>query len=171
MRGQVLNAGNGSDEGLILGDDGMRYAFARAEWKAVELPASGARVDYLGAEGVARDIYPLSAIGVAPPATVMAVYPNNSNVLGGFGIICLCVGLFVPVLVPLIGLVLGLMGAGTAKRYSDSSGLALSRVAWIGNLVLLILQTIGFLLLITIFSGFALIMLHHLGTTHGSTQV
>jgi hypothetical protein len=168
MRGQVLNAGNGSNDGLILGDDGRRYGFARAEWKAVGLPVPGVAVDYLAVEGAARDIYPLSAIGIAT-APVAAIYPNNSSVLGGFGIGCLCLGFFFPVLVPLVGLVLGFVGAGTAKRYGDTGGLALSRIAWIGNLVLLFLQVIGVLLLLTIFSGLAIAILHQLAT-QGSVQ-
>jgi hypothetical protein len=166
MRGQVLNAGSGSTDGLILGDDGKRYTFASAEWKAVEGPTAGTAVDFLAAEAIARDVFPLGAIGLAAPP-VAAIYPNNSNVLGGIGIGCLCLGLFFPLLVPLIGLTLGLLGAGTAKQFGDTSGLALSRIAWIGNLLLLVAQIIGALLLMALFGGLVLAALHNLQTQHG----
>ena len=55
MRGHVLGYDNG--QGVISGDDGSRYTFTAADWKGTGPAAAGATVDFVGAEGVARDVY------------------------------------------------------------------------------------------------------------------
>lgn len=59
MRGQVLGYDNG--QGVINGDDGSRYTFTAADWKGATTAAPGATVDFIGADGVARDVYPAAA--------------------------------------------------------------------------------------------------------------
>ena len=62
MLGNVLDYSAESGEGIISGDDGARYAFSVAEWRAAgSAPAQGARVDFVGEEGVAYAIYPAAA--------------------------------------------------------------------------------------------------------------
>lgn len=57
--------------------------------------------------------------------------------LGAIGILCLVLGFVVPVLPTLAALILGLVGADSAKRHGTGTGLVLSRIAWIGAAVLL----------------------------------
>lgn len=71
MRGQILSFDDVSGAGLISGDDGIRYAFAR---EAVSPPAaisSGLRVDFVPVAGEATNIMLLAAAPVAgaPSAT------------------------------------------------------------------------------------------------------
>ena len=59
MLGNVLDYSAGTGEGIISGDDGARYSFSAAEWRADgSAPAPGARVDFVGEAGVAYAIYP-----------------------------------------------------------------------------------------------------------------
>jgi uncharacterized membrane protein YhaH (DUF805 family) len=71
MRGQILSFDDASGAGLISGDDGIRYTFAR---EAVSPPAaitSGLRVDFVPIAGEATNIMLLAAAPVpgAPSAT------------------------------------------------------------------------------------------------------
>ena len=99
--------------------------------------------------GAAREIFPLpgAAAGAATARPVMAAnvpppnYPprppqNNSQVLGWIGVACLILGFILPIILPTIAaMILGLIGADTAKRHNDSTGLVVSRIAWIGAVV------------------------------------
>ena len=67
MQGVILNAA-----GLILGDDGNRYAFTPEEWRSEEAaPQTGMRVDFEVRGSDAADIYPVPGAaptpGEAPP--------------------------------------------------------------------------------------------------------
>ena len=161
MQGQILEA-SAAKSGTILGDDGNRYTFTAGDWRTADAPAVGGRVDFLAGEGgAAREIFPLpGTAGGAQPAgaPVMAPptsYPprpptNNSQLLGWIGIACLVIGFVLPIVLPTIAaMVLGLIGADTAKRHNDTNGLILSRIAWIGAVVLLAL---GVLLLLFAFA-------------------
>ena len=71
MRGQILSFDDASGAGLISGDDGIRYTFAR---EAVSPPAaitSGLRVDFVPIAGEATNIMLLAAAPIpgAPSAT------------------------------------------------------------------------------------------------------
>lgn len=50
MRGEVLGFDEVSDHGLIAGDDGLRYSFAREDLRSGGVPSQGAEVDFV-AEG------------------------------------------------------------------------------------------------------------------------
>ena len=155
MQGQILEA-SAAKSGMILGDDGNRYTFTGLDWRTTDSPAAGIRVDFVPGEGgAAREIFPLpGSMGtsvpppppppgspvVAPQASQTAypprTPPNNSQVLGWIGVVCAIVGLVFPIIIPTIaGLILGLIGADTAKKYGDGTGLVVSRIAWIGSLV------------------------------------
>ena len=57
MKGSVLNFSAQSNAGVISGDDGNRYNFGGADWRAPTPPQRGARVDF-GIDGnVATAIY------------------------------------------------------------------------------------------------------------------
>lgn len=148
MQGQILEA-TAAKSGTILGDDGARYGFAADDWRVADFPAAGMRVDFVPGEGsTAREIFPLpgaprpgpSPGAVPPQGAPQPVYApqvpqNNSQLLGWIGIACLIVGFVVPIILPTIAaLILGLIGADSAKRHGDSTGLVLSRIAWIGAL-------------------------------------
>ena len=146
MQGQILEA-SAAKSGMILGDDGNRYTFTGIDWRTADSPAAGMRVDFVPGEGgAAREIFPLPGAGTASPTMAIPVmqvpppsYPrppqNSSQTLGWIGIACLVVGFVLPIVLPTIAaLVLGLIGADTAKKHNDSTGLVLSRIAWIGAL-------------------------------------
>lgn len=66
MRGEVISLDASLGGGLISGDDGARYAFsADAARGSIRI---GDRVDFLGLDGVARDVLPLAAGASAPYA-------------------------------------------------------------------------------------------------------
>ena len=164
MQGSILEA-SAAKSGTILGDDGNRYTFGAADWRVSEPPAAGLRVDFIAGDGgTAGDIFPLpgsagaapgGATGPAAAAVPPPNYPppppqNNSQLLGWIGIGCLILGFVVPIIVPTVAaLVLGLIGADSAKRHRDSTGLVLSRIAWIGSLATF---AIGIFLLIFAFA-------------------
>lgn len=160
MQGQILEA-SAAKSGTILGDDGNRYMFTAVDWRTTDGPATGTRVDFVPGEGgTAREIFPLPGSTGAAPAGSPARSsvppqsyppqppPNNSQTLGWIGVACLIVGFVFPIILPTIAaLVLGLIGADTAKKYNDNTGLVLSRIAWIGALV-----TFGLGILLLIFA-------------------
>lgn len=145
MQGQILQVDAGRT-GLILGDDGSRYRFTDSDWKGLEEPAPGRHVDFIAADGQATEVFPLPAQDGAPwppPPPVPPVPPRGSDagssvLLGLLGIACLVLGFVIPILPTIAAFVLGLVGADNAKRHDNGPGLILSRVAWVGALVLLV---------------------------------
>ena len=80
-------------------------------------------------------------------------------VLGMVALGCLAVGFIIPVLPTIAAFVLGVIGAAQARTENDDTALLLSRIAWIGALVLL---SIGLIAMLAVFSllgtlGFAAI--------------
>ena len=73
MRGEVLQYDDQSGQGLISGEDGVRYAFTRANLQHLVLPKPGAKVDFVPMDGVATQIYMIdAALGIAAMATAAA---------------------------------------------------------------------------------------------------
>ena len=71
MQGSVLSAG--SDRNLILGDDGVRYAYVLDEWQNGGVkPETGVRVDFEVRGSEAVDIFPLPSVSTTPD-------PNESQ--------------------------------------------------------------------------------------------
>jgi len=66
MKGTILDFSIPESAGVVSGDDGNRYRFAGADWKATgAMPRAGARVDFVAADGVASEIYLDTAAGPA----------------------------------------------------------------------------------------------------------
>jgi hypothetical protein len=155
MQGQVLEVDT-QKGGLILGDDGNRYEFPVTEWRGDSPPAAGMGVDFLTSDERARQVYP-----VARSSRLLSLpQASNSVLLGWIGIGCLLLGFVIPILPTIAAFILGMIGADSAKRNGDRAGLLLSRIAWVGAMVILViglvLLSIGFtilgLLLHTVFS-------------------
>lgn len=72
MRGQVLAWDYRTGIGEISGDDGQRYGFAVAEWKADAPPQPRQIVDFEITDGLAMAIYSLSAPRSAEVSRVVA---------------------------------------------------------------------------------------------------
>lgn len=69
MTGQVLDYSIQTNEGIISGDDGVRYTFSGAEWPVGATPARGVPVDFEVRDGGrAAGIYLIEM--TAPPAAV-----------------------------------------------------------------------------------------------------
>lgn len=66
MRGEVLKPDEGDGQGIILGEDGRRYAFRTDRVHKRTLIAAGTPVDFITLGDEARDIYVLSAPATAP---------------------------------------------------------------------------------------------------------
>ena len=151
MEGQILQVEPGQRSGLILGADGNRYGFSSPDWKPSDAPATGLRVDFVATDGRATEIFALPGQANAPPAPAAMSQPagmvneGSSVMLGLIGIGCLLLGFVIPVLPTVVAFILGLVGADSAKRHNNNTGLILSRVAWIGALILM---AIGVLLLV-----------------------
>lgn len=56
MRGEILDFNEASGEGLISGDDGLRYPFDRTGLMQRDLLRPGLRVDFLSRDGVATGV-------------------------------------------------------------------------------------------------------------------
>jgi uncharacterized membrane protein YhaH (DUF805 family)/cold shock CspA family protein len=65
MRGRVLTYNDATGEGLISGDDGVRYSFRRVDLQQLVMVGPGTVVDFLVDAGVARQIFVLQAPGAA----------------------------------------------------------------------------------------------------------
>lgn len=147
MRGQILEV-KPSGGGTVLGSDGNRYGFSRPDWRGPGEPPVGGNVDFIAGSGTAGEIFPLpgqpsaasfaapSSMGAAPAAPVQPRSEGSSVVLGIIGIVCLVLSFVVPVLPTIAAFVLGLVGADSAKRHNNANGLVLSRISWIGAVVM-----------------------------------
>ena len=146
MRGQILQADAASGSGIILGSDGNRYSFSEGDWRGAEAPASGIEVDFIPGEGVAREIFPLpSPPTTGPSPTNQSRSPaseGSSVILGVIGIGLLLLGFIIPVLPTVAAFIIGLIGADSAKRHNNETGLILSRIAWMGSLALMIVGAV-----------------------------
>lgn len=137
MRGQVLEVTAAG--GLILGEDGQRYKFMGTDWKSAVAGVDGTEVDFVAVGERATQVYSVRAVGTNWQAAAARPTSSagNSVLLGWLGIACLVLSFIMPVL-PLVGaLLFGLAGASSAKTHGDATGLLLSRIAWIGAVVLL----------------------------------
>lgn len=133
MRGRVLETSAAG--GLILGEDGQRYKFMGTDWKSAVVGVDGTEVDFVAVGERATQVFAVRVTGgweaAARPAS-----SDSSVLLGWLGIGCLVLAFVIPAL-PIAGaFVFGLMGASTAKARGNATGLLLSRIAWIGAVVL-----------------------------------
>jgi len=59
MQGTVLDYSIQSNSGAVSGDDGHRYNFDGGEWRGNDAPRAGLRVDFVGLDSTASEVYPV----------------------------------------------------------------------------------------------------------------
>ncbi len=138
MRGTILGSHNG--RGVLLTADDRRLEFPLSEWRSVGLPLAGQVVDLMEEGGEARAVF------VAPGAAAGRGH-SGSFVLAAVALGCLALGFIVPLLPTIAAFVLGVIAASQAQSEGDETALTMSRIAWIGALVLL---AIGFLAILAV---------------------
>lgn len=84
MRGEILSVDGLSGDGLISGDDGVRYPFpASAVRRAVQ---PGDKVDFVPVDGAATDVIPIPSGAAATPAGAPAMqYSRPRDTMGPWG--------------------------------------------------------------------------------------
>jgi hypothetical protein len=142
MRGTILGIHDG--RGVLIADGERRLEFPMTEWRSAGAPVAGQIVDFIEEGGQARGVF---AVPVASAA--FSAPRSSATILGVIGVVCLVVGFIIPIIPTIAAFVLGVVGAGQAQAERDESGLVLSRISWIGALVLL---AIGFLALLAVFA-------------------
>lgn len=155
MRGQILGVESGPNNerlGVLLGPSEERRMFPLAEWRSAGSPQPGQWVDFVADGEGARSVY-LIATAQSPQAAAVSSGATSSFILGAIGTGCLVLGLLVPVLPTLAAFVLGVIGAGRAQIEGDPTGLALSRISWIGALVLMGLGIVALVVVLAFFGG------------------
>ena len=167
MRGEILTYDDISGAGLISGDDGSRYTFARADLQQLTPVRAGTKVDFLPGDGAATQVFVIATSEARPAGYVPGVAGSGGSFdwrklfwdangrIGqkdywiGFGI------LFVANLVfswlPLIGLVVSFAAiyAGicvSSKRLHD-----MGRSGWLAAI------PYGIFLIATVLSAFSVI--------------
>ncbi|MEM7492524.1 MAG: hypothetical protein AAF296_04035 [Pseudomonadota bacterium] len=66
MDGSILGYSEDTGEGAIRTESGERYIFSKADWKGERPPKAGDKVDFVGADGKASEIYLLKGSFSAP---------------------------------------------------------------------------------------------------------
>ncbi|MGD9980671.1 MAG: hypothetical protein AB7H66_16005 [Hyphomonadaceae bacterium] len=150
MRGVILGVHDG--RGVLLGDGERRLEFPLSEWRSAGTPIAGQVVDFIDDGGQARAVF-----AVPGAASVFAAPQSNSRILGIIGVVCLVVGFVIPLIPTIAAFVLGVIGAGQALQDRDDTALLLSRIAWIGALILLSIGVLAILAVIALVGtmGFA----------------
>lgn len=133
MRGTILGIHDG--RGVLLGDGERRLEFPLTEWRSGGSPYPGQIVDFIEEAGQARAVFAVpsasaQSFGVPGPS-------SNARVLGIIGVICLVVSFVIPLIPTIVAFVLGVIGAGQAQQDRDDTALLLSRISWIGAVVML----------------------------------
>lgn len=136
MRGTILGVQDG--RGVLSSADERRVEFPLAEWRSPGTPAAGQIVDFVEEGGEARSVFAVPGAAVPRPA-------SGSMVLGAIAVGCLALGFIVPLVPTIAAFVLGVIGAGQARAEGDETALLLSRIAWIGALVLLAIAMLALL--------------------------
>ena len=139
MRGTILGSHDG--RGVLLTADERRLEFPLSEWRSGALPLAGQVVDFMEEGGQARAVF------LVPAGAAAGRRHSNAFVLGAVALGCLALGFIIPLVPTIAAFVLGVVGAGQAQSEGDETALLLSRIAWIGALVLLL---IGFLAILAV---------------------
>jgi len=139
MRGTILGVHDG--RGVLLAADQRRFEFPLTEWRSANVPYAGQVVDFVEEGGQARSVY------VVPGAVGGSTTQSGSFVLGAVALGCLALGFIIPLLPTIAAFVLGVVGASKAQAEGNETALVLSRIAWIGAVVLL---AIGFLAILAV---------------------
>ncbi len=141
MRGTILGMHDG--RGVLLAGE-QRLEFPMTEWRSAGPPTAGQIVDFVEDAGQARAVFVVPGATSAAPGRY-----SGSFVLGAIGVGCLVLGFVIPLLPTIAAFVLGAIGASQAQTERDDTALLLSRIAWIGALVLL---SIGILATLAVFA-------------------
>lgn len=149
MRGQILGVEEG--RGVLLGPLDERRTFAISEWRSAGQPVAGQWVDFVAEGEEARSVYAIPAHTPAPAGGFNG--SSSSFVLGAIGVGCLALGLVIPFVPTLAAFIFGVIGAGRAQDERDATGLTLSRIAWIGALVMLALGVIALVIMLVFFGS------------------
>ena len=155
MRGAILGIHDG--RGVLLSADERRLEFALSEWRSPGVPAPGQIVDFVEEGGQARGVFAVPGASAAPRSH------SGSFVLGAVALGCLALGFLVPLIPTIAAFVLGVVGANQAQRENDETALLLSRLAWIGALVLLLIGFLAILAVIALVGTIGFASLFHLG--------
>lgn len=149
MRGTILGQHDG--RGVLLSADDRRLEFPIAEWRSAGAPVAGQIVDFVEENGQARAVFAVPGGAQAGPAPV----PTNSGafVLGASSVGCLLLGFIIPLLPTIAAFILGVLGAGQAIQERNDTALILSRIGWIGALVLLVTGVIAVLAILFLFGN------------------
>ncbi|MEA1672507.1 TM2 domain-containing protein [Nitrospirillum sp. BR 11163] len=83
MLGTILSYSTHTGDGVISGADGQRYTFRRNDWRSEAEPVNGRKVDFVGVDGVAQQIY---AVASPPMEKNKLVACLLAFFLGTFGI-------------------------------------------------------------------------------------
>lgn len=141
MRGTILGVHGG--RGVLLGPNEQRLEFPLSEWRSPGTPSPGQIVDFVEANGEAQGVF---AVPGARAASGSVTATSNATVLGAIGCVSLVLGFLIPFIPTIAAFVLGVIGAAQAKEAgNDETGLLLSRISWIGALVLLVIGTLALL--------------------------
>lgn len=157
MRGTILGVHDG--RGVLLGPGEQRLEFPLSEWRSAGAPAPGQIVDFIEQGGEARAVF------AVPGASAARSQPQSSTaVMSYIAVGCLALGFVIPLIPTVIAFVLGVIGAGQARAGGEETPLLLSRIAWIGALVWLMIGALAVLAVFTLIGtiGFAAIW-HGLG--------
>lgn len=158
MRGQIL--GVEAERGLLLGPADERRGFPLSEWRSGGAPQIGQWVDFVAEGDEARSIYAIPQAAAPGAPITPGARPTSGFVLGAIGLCCLAAGLIIPVVPTLGAFIFGIIGAARAQEERDQTGLTLSRISWIGALVLMGLGIVALIILLVFFSGLAGLIWH-----------
>ena len=154
MRVAILGSSNGRV--VLLTTDDHRLEFLMSEWRSDGLPMAGQVVDFMEEAGEARAVF------MVPRATPRRGR-SGSFVLAAVALGCLALGFIVPLLPTIAAFVLGVIGAGQAQSEGDETALTMSRIAWIGALVLLVIGFLAILAVIFFVGAVGVAGLFHFG--------
>ena len=79
MRGQVLGVDTRTGDGIVVGDDGRRYAFRPRDWAARGEPAVGMEVDFEANDSRALSLFPVPGTAPAPSASSVHSAPQSDR--------------------------------------------------------------------------------------------
>lgn len=86
MKGEILDYSIQTNSGIISGDDGNRYSFTRAEWKAGTPPTKGLYIDFEAIDREAHEIYIRNSPVACKSEKNKTVAGLLAIFVGGFGI-------------------------------------------------------------------------------------
>ena len=148
MKGKIIDFSVQNNQGLISAEDGARYTFVGAEWKAQGTPVVGAEVDFETQGSEARGVYQLAAAAPASASSGMSkrvVAALFAFFLGSFGvhkfylgmkgpgIIMLCVWLFGWILLGLPSLAISIIAFIEFILYLTKSDEDFERIYVVGK--------------------------------------